>query len=100
MLAKVNTCAVIGLDGANIEVEVDIFPGLPAFTIDATDDVVCPGFIDTHAHSGLGILSEPRHESKVRQGVTTELIGVDGNPYVPFRFGEDFLSFVELCINI
>jgi magnesium chelatase family protein len=33
MLAKVNTCAVLGLDGALVEVEVDIGHGLPAFTI-------------------------------------------------------------------
>ncbi len=33
MLAKVLTCATIGLDGAIVEVEVDISPGLPSFTI-------------------------------------------------------------------
>jgi magnesium chelatase family protein len=33
MLAKVITCAVVGLDGALVEVEVDIAPGLPSFTI-------------------------------------------------------------------
>jgi len=33
MLAKVITCAVVGLDGAIVEVEVDISPGLPSFTI-------------------------------------------------------------------
>ena len=33
MLAKVFTSAVVGLDGALVEVEVDIAPGLPAFTI-------------------------------------------------------------------
>ena len=33
MLAKVRTCAVIGLDGYVVEVEVDISPGLPSFTI-------------------------------------------------------------------
>ncbi len=33
MLAKVQSCAVIGLDGVLIEVEVDIANGLPAFTI-------------------------------------------------------------------
>ena len=33
MLAKVLTSAVVGLDGALVEVEVDIAPGLPAFTI-------------------------------------------------------------------
>jgi magnesium chelatase family protein len=33
MLAKVISCAVIGLEGAIVEVEVDISPGLPQFTI-------------------------------------------------------------------
>ena len=33
MLAKVITCAVLGLEGAVVEVEVDISPGLPSFTI-------------------------------------------------------------------
>ena len=67
-----------------------------ARTIDASDHVVCPGFIDMHAHSGLVMLSEPQHEPKVHQGITTELIGVDGNSYAPFRSHEDFLRFVEL----
>ena len=47
----------------------------PRRRIDATGHVVCPGFIDMHAHSGLVILAEPHHEPKVRQGITTELIG-------------------------
>ncbi len=33
MLAKVITCAIIGLEGAIVEVEVDISPGLPLFII-------------------------------------------------------------------
>jgi magnesium chelatase family protein len=33
MLAKVTSCALIGLEGVIVEVEVDISPGLPAFTI-------------------------------------------------------------------
>jgi len=33
MLAKVISCAVIGLEGIIVEVEVDISPGLPSFTI-------------------------------------------------------------------
>ena len=32
MLAKVLSCAVVGLEGAVVEVEVDIAPGLPSFT--------------------------------------------------------------------
>ena len=33
MLAKVISCAVVGLEGAIVEVEVDISPGLPAFFV-------------------------------------------------------------------
>jgi magnesium chelatase family protein len=36
MLAKVISCAVVGLEGAIVEVEVDISPGLPSFTKVAT----------------------------------------------------------------
>ena len=64
--------------------------------IDATGKVVCPGFIDMHAHTGLVILAEPEHHPKVRQGITTELVGVDGNSYAPFTSHQDFLDFVEL----
>src|SRR4030043_2025008 len=39
MLAKVMSCAVVGLDGAIVEVEVDISPGLPSFTIVGLPDV-------------------------------------------------------------
>jgi len=42
------------------------------------------------------VLAEPRHEPKLRQGVTTEVIGVDGNAYAPFRNHQDLLDFVEL----
>lgn len=64
--------------------------------IDAAGKVVAPGFIDLHSHSGLTILSEPLHEPKVRQGVTTEVIGVDGNAYAPFEDPADLAAFVEL----
>ena len=64
--------------------------------IDATDRIVAPGFIDLHSHGGLVILAEPRHEPKVRQGVTTEIVGVDGNGFVPFERREDLEAFVHL----
>jgi N-acyl-D-amino-acid deacylase len=64
--------------------------------IDATGHVVAPGFIDLHSHSGLMILVEPRHEPKVRQGVTTEVVGVDGNSYAPFANRDDLLAFAQL----
>jgi N-acyl-D-amino-acid deacylase len=64
--------------------------------IDAKGLIICPGFIDMHAHSGLVMLAEPHHEPKVRQGVTTELIGIDGCSYAPFRSHDDFHRFVEM----
>jgi N-acyl-D-amino-acid deacylase len=64
--------------------------------IDATGKIVAPGFIDLHSHSGLTLLAEPVHDAKVRQGVTTELIGVDGNAYAPSVSPDDLAAFVEL----
>jgi len=40
MLAKVYSCAVIGLDGAIVEVEVDTANGLPSF-VEVVHDTVC-----------------------------------------------------------
>jgi N-acyl-D-amino-acid deacylase len=65
-------------------------------TIDAAGLVVSPGFIDLHSHGGLVVLADPRHEPKVRQGVTTEVIGVDGNGYAPFAHRADLTDFLEL----
>lgn len=42
-----------------------------------------PGFIDIHSHSDFSILINPRAESKVRQGVTTEVIGNCGSSAAP-----------------
>jgi len=39
MLAKVISCAIVGLEGAVVEVEVDISPGLPQFTIVGLPDI-------------------------------------------------------------
>ena len=46
--------------------------------IEAKGRVVCPGFIDMHTHSDIMPLTNPKHEPKIRQGVTTDLIGLDG----------------------
>ena len=67
-----------------------------ARTLDATGKVVAPGFIDLHSHSGLMILAEPRHEPKVRQGVTTEIVGVDGVSYAPMPSSRDLDALIEM----
>ena len=64
--------------------------------IDATDMTVAPGFIDLHSHSGLMIFADPRHEPKVRQGITTEVIGVDGLSYAPIPDPADLEALVHM----
>jgi N-acyl-D-amino-acid deacylase len=53
--------------------------------IDANGMVICPGFIDAHSHSDLGILLDPYVEPKIRQGITTEIIGQDGVSMAPLH---------------
>ena len=43
--------------------------------IDARGLVVSPGFIDMHSHSDFLLLEDGNAESKIRQGVTTEILG-------------------------
>jgi N-acyl-D-amino-acid deacylase len=65
-------------------------------TIDARGKVVAPGFIDLHSHGALMILADPDHGAKARQGVTTELVGVDGLSFVPFRSRADLDAQIEM----
>jgi len=48
---------------------------------------VCPGFIDTHAHSEFTLLADRRAEAKIMQGVTTEINGNCGFSAAPL-YGE------------
>ena len=64
--------------------------------IDATGMVVAPGFIDLHSHSGLMIFADPLHEPKVRQGITTEVIGVDGLSYAPIPDPQDLEALAHM----
>jgi N-acyl-D-amino-acid deacylase len=50
-------------------------PGEASCTLDVTGLVVAPGFIDMHSHSDLVLLQDGLAQSKVRQGVTTEVLG-------------------------
>ena len=52
-------------------------------TIDATGHVVSPGFIDIHNHSDRQVLTNPKAENYIRQGVTTIVIGNCGRSSVP-----------------
>jgi N-acyl-D-amino-acid deacylase len=56
-----------------------------AKVIDASGCIVAPGFIDIHSHSDLDILVNPKAESKVRQGVTTEVFPNCGSGAAPLK---------------
>src|SRR3982074_3625509 len=65
--------------------------------IDATGLAVAPGFIDIKTHSDFTLPINPKAESKVRQGVTTEIIGHCGFSVAPALPGKvellrDYLS--------
>ena len=49
-----------------------------ASVVEAQGLLLCPGFIDMHAHSALQPFADPRLSAKVGQGFTTELIHPDG----------------------
>lgn len=66
-------------------------------TIDASGLAVAPGFIDIKTHSDFTLPINPKAESKVRQGVTTEIIGHCGFSVAPCLPGKvellrDYLS--------
>ncbi|MDO7788835.1 N-acyl-D-amino-acid deacylase family protein [Desulforamulus aquiferis] len=55
--------------------------------IDADGLILSPGFIDMHSHSDLMQLADPLGSAKIRQGITTELLGQDGLGVAPMEEG-------------
>jgi N-acyl-D-aspartate/D-glutamate deacylase len=60
-------------------VAVGAVPGRGAAEIDARGLVVAPGFIDMHSHSDYLLLEDGAAQSKIRQGVTTEVLGEESS---------------------
>jgi N-acyl-D-amino-acid deacylase len=58
-------------------------PSSADLVLDVQGLVVSPGFIDMHCHSDYALLIDPRAESMIRQGVTTEVIGNCGASAAP-----------------
>jgi len=65
----------LGIIADRIEAVEDLNSASSKSIIDAKGKVVSPGFIDIHSHSETELLINPKAESKIRQGVTTELGG-------------------------
>ena len=51
--------------------------------IDLRGLALAPGFVDIHSHTDLTLFVNPKAESKIRQGVTTEVVGQDGSSVGP-----------------
>src|SRR4051794_20840026 len=75
--------ADVAVSGGRIEAVGDLAGRPAARVLDASGCIVCPGFVDVHTHSDLTLLSSPAAHSKVRQGVTTEVIGNCGLGVTP-----------------
>ena len=81
----------------------DLHGAKAAQRIDVHDHVIAPGFIDLLGQSELTLLVDPRAESKIRQGVTTELTGegITVAPMTPALAaeGKDWLAVHRLAID-
>ena len=73
----------IGISDGKITSVSELDIAQAALVIDASGLIVAPGFIDIHTHSDLTLLINSNAESKVRQGVTTEVLGNCGTSPAP-----------------
>ena len=77
--------ADVGIVGGRVEAIGKLRGAGADRRIDARGLIVAPGFIDIHSHSDFTVLLDPRVESKVRQGVTTEVVGNCGTSAAPMN---------------
>ncbi|MGD2201688.1 MAG: D-aminoacylase [Candidatus Bathyarchaeota archaeon] len=75
--------ADLGIKEGRIAEVGDIPAGEGEMVVQGTGLVLTPGFIDMHSHSDIYLLANPRAESKIRQGVTTEVTGNCGSSAAP-----------------
>ena len=72
----------VRISDSRIVAKGDLIPLDTDTVIDAAGYVLAPGFIDTHSHADALILSQREALPKVTQGITTVIVGQDGeSPY-------------------
>jgi dihydroorotase/N-acyl-D-amino-acid deacylase len=71
--------ADIGIQGDRIAAVGDLSQRTAARRIDARDQMVAPGFIDMLGQSEMTLLADGAAESKIRQGITSEITGEGGS---------------------
>lgn len=73
-----------------------IIKGKATEEIDLKEKYICPGFIDTHTHSDIVFFINSSAQSKVRQGVTTEVTGNCGMSAAPYSGkAKDYLLNID-----
>jgi N-acyl-D-amino-acid deacylase len=77
--------ADVAVEGERVVAVAPRLDGGATRVIDATGRAVTPGFIDMHSHSDLFYFACPSAESKIRQGVTTEVVGMCSFSQAPLR---------------
>lgn len=75
--------ADIGIQGDRIAAIGDLDGIACGMVHDAAGSLVTPGFIDVHTHTDYTLHLDSRSESQIRQGVTTELVGLCGFSLAP-----------------
>jgi N-acyl-D-amino-acid deacylase len=87
--------ADVGITGDSISAVGDLSREPAGQTVDAAGLTVTPGFIDMHSHSDWRLFANRRAESKIRQGVTTEVVGNCGFSPAPVsdEFRQDMQGF-------
>ena len=81
--------ADVAIEGERIAAIAPDLRGDADRVIDATGQAVAPGFIDAHSHSDLFYFACPSAESKIRQGVTTEVVGMCSFSQAPLCPGRE-----------
>ncbi|MBI2154765.1 MAG: D-aminoacylase [Candidatus Rokubacteria bacterium] len=87
--------ADVGITGEVIAAVGDLSREPAGTTLRASGLTLAPGFIDIHSHSDWRLWANRRAESKIRQGVTTEVVGNCGFSPAPVNpsFREDLRGF-------
>jgi N-acyl-D-amino-acid deacylase len=73
----------LGIKSGKIVYIGSINPDEGIKVINANGLKVAPGFIDIHSHTDINLILNPKAESKIRQGITTEICGQDGSSLAP-----------------